>query len=141
MINRLMKTSSVVGALFVALMYYMVGCSADAKHGTVTGNVTFDGEPVKSGTIRFDPVDGQTATADGVISDGRFSAKAPPGEKRVSISAQKVVGKKKMYDTPESPVVDVTEELLPKRYNAQSELTLKVEAGSQEHNFDLKSGK
>ena len=46
-----------------------------------------------------------------------------------------------MYDTPDSPVYDVTEELLPKRYNAQSELTLNVEVGPQSKDFALQSGK
>src|SRR5687767_10287779 len=112
--------------LFVcgALMGFTLGCSGDATDGTVTGSVTFDGQPLKSGTIRFDPTDGRTASADAIINDGKFTAKSPPSEKRVSISASKVVGKKKMYDTPDSPVVDLTEEMLPKQYNANSELTL-----------------
>ena len=62
----------------------------------------------------------------------KYSAKLQPGDKRVAITSPKVIGKKKMYDTPDSPVVDVTEELLPKRYNAQSELTLTVKLGNQD---------
>ena len=53
----------------------------------------------------------------------------------------KVVGKRKMYETPDSPTVDVVEELLPERYNAQSELSITVKAGSQEAEFPLESGK
>jgi len=45
-----------------------------------------------------------------------------------------------MYDTPDSPVYDVTEELVPKRYNSQTELKLTVAAGGQDApTFDLKS--
>jgi hypothetical protein len=116
-----------------------LGCSADAKHGMVSGTVTLDGQPLKSGTIRFDAVDGGTAAADASIIDGKYSARIPPGDKRVSIISPKIIGKKKMYDTPDSPVVDVTEELLPKRYNAQTELTLTVKFGDQNAPFDLKS--
>jgi hypothetical protein len=63
----------------------------------------------------------------------------PVGEKKVSISAPKVTGKRKMYDTPDSPTVDVVEELLPPQYNRQSTLTLTVKPGKQEQTYDLKS--
>lgn len=123
-----------------ALIGISAGCSADTKNGTVTGNVTLDGQPLKAGTIRFDAADGGTAAADASITDGKFTATMPPGEKRVSITSPKVVGKKKMYDTADSPVIDITEESLPNRYNAQSDLKLSVKLGNQEAPpFDLKS--
>jgi hypothetical protein len=56
---------------------------------------------------------------------------------RVEFSAPKVVGQQKMYDTPDSPKVDVVAELLPRRYNVQSELTLDVQLGSQHAPFKL----
>jgi hypothetical protein len=107
----------------------------------VTGTVTLDGRPLESGLIRFVPTDGQTATADATISNGQFTATVPVGEKRVSISAPKVVGKRKMYETPDSPTTDVVEELLPARYNAQSELTITITAGDQPATFALTSQK
>lgn len=125
----------------VVLCGAQAGCSADTKRGTVSGTVTLDGQPLKSGTIRFVPADGQTATADGAITDGKYSATVPPGEKRVSVSAPKVIGKKRVYDTPDSPQVDIVEELLPARYNLQSKLTFTVTAGQQSHDVELTSGK
>ncbi len=134
------KAGRLTLASYCLVLGLILGCSADAKHGTVTGTVSVDGQPLKSGNIRFDPADGRTHTADAMILDGKFSAKVPPGEKRVSISAQKVVGKKKVYETPDSPTVDLTEEILPKRYNAQSELKATIKLGNQElPAFDLKS--
>jgi hypothetical protein len=120
-----------------ALISFSLGCSTDVKHGTVSGTVKIDGQPLKSGTIRFDSSDGRTAAADATIADGKFNVALPPGDKRVSITSPKVIGKKKMYDTPDSPVYDVTEELLPKRYNAESTLTMTVTAGAQEKDFPL----
>jgi hypothetical protein len=137
-----MKTTGVFFfALCSALIGFSLGCSDDVKHGAVSGTVTLDGQPLKTGTIRFDAVDSRTPAADASIIDGKFTAKVPPGDKRVSITSLKVVGKKKMYDTPDSPVVDLTEEALPKRYNANSKLTLTVKAGKQESEpaFNLKS--
>jgi hypothetical protein len=136
-----MKSTCVIYfVLCSTLVSFSLGCSTDTKHCTVSGTVTLDGQPLKSGTIRFDAVDNRTAAADASITDGEFSIKVPPGDKRISITSPKVIGKKKMYDTPDSPVYDVTEESLPKRYNAQSELKLTVTAGQQEAPpFDLKS--
>jgi hypothetical protein len=135
-----MKTT---GALYFSLCWVLIGfslgCSTEVKHGTVSGTVTLDGQPLKSGTIRFDSADGRTAAADASIADGKFNLTLPPGDKHVSITSPKVIGKKKMYDTPDSPVYDVTEELLPKRYNAQSTLTMTVAAGAQEKEFSLTS--
>src|SRR5687768_3380434 len=87
------------------------GCS-EAGKATVSGQVTLDGQPLKEGVIRFVPADGRSTTADAPVVDGRFKAAVPPGEKRVEISAPKVVGKQKMYDTPDSPAADVVVELL-----------------------------
>ncbi len=131
-------------ALFLCLVTStaLSGCSDDAQRGTVTGRVTLDGQPLKTGIIRFVPADGRSATADGPITDGNYAVTVPPGEKRVVITAPKVVGKKKMYETPESPVVAIVEELLPARYNVQSELKLTVLTGNHEAPpFDLRTGK
>jgi hypothetical protein len=127
-------------AIFQFLLAATVGCSSDTGKGKVTGIVTLDDQPLKSGLIRFVPADGQTPTAEAMISDGKFSAEVPVGDKRVSISAPKVVGQRQTYQTPGAPTVDVIEELLPARYNANSELTLNVAGGHQEAPFKLQSG-
>jgi hypothetical protein len=123
--------------VLVLISMIVVGCSSDTKHGAVNGTVTLDGQPIKTGIVRFVPADGQTATADAVIAEGKFTANVPPGEKRVEISAPKVVGKRRMM--PESPEIEITEELLPARYNVKTELTLTVTAGSQSKDFELQS--
>lgn len=126
--------------LIVALVVVAAGCgSGDASKGTVTGEVTLDGQPLKTGLIRFVPADGKTPTADAAITDGKFTAVVPLGEKKVEISAPKVVGKTKMYDTPDSPVVDQVTDMIPKQYNVQSTLTLTVQKGTQEKKFELRS--
>ncbi len=117
----------------------LIGCSSKPGQATVSGTVTLDAQPLKTGIIRFVPVDGQTPTADATILDGKFAAKVPPGEKRVEIMAPKVVGTKKLYETPDSPAVDIVEELLPARYNLQSTLTITVVKGEQTKDFPLES--
>ena len=115
------------------------GCSSEAGKATVSGEVTLDGQPLKEGVIRFVPADGKSPTADAAIVVGRFEATVPLGTKRVEISAPKVVGKRKMYDTPQSPWVDEVAELIPARYNVKSMLTAEVKKGPNDLSFDLKS--
>ena len=75
-IGRLMIMTSNALKLFLCsgLIGLTLGCSADSGLGTLTGTVTLDGEPLKSGVIRFAPTDGHTATADAVIQDGKIRA-------------------------------------------------------------------
>ena len=117
----------------------VAGCSKTSNRGSVTGTVTLEGQPLQAGTIRFMPADGQTATAETTIADGKFSAVVPPGDKKISISAPKVTGKKRMYDAAGGPEVDVVQELLPAKNNVQTELTLTVSAGPQHKDFPLTS--
>lgn len=123
-----------VGAALVLLL--AVGCSG-GDAATVSGTVTFDNQPLKEGVIRFVPTDGKTAPVDAAIRDGKYSAAVPVCETTVSITAPKVVGKLKMYDTPDSPEVEQVKELLPEKYNTKSSLTYTVLKGSQEKNWDL----
>jgi hypothetical protein len=73
-------------------------------------------------------------------SADRHGSHAAAGEKRVTISAMQVVGRRQVYEgDPNSPVVDDVREMIPPQYNAASTLTLKAEAGSQTQDFPLQS--
>lgn len=115
------------------------GCSQSTTHGTIQGTVTLDGVKLKEGVVRFVPVDGSSQTASASIIAGEFTAKVPVGTMRVECSAPKIIGQKKMYDTADSPIVDVVDELLPTQYNVRSELILEVRPGSQPHTIVLLS--
>jgi hypothetical protein len=69
------------------LLAVAMGCSKPATTGTVTGTVKLDGVPLKSGQIRFVPVDGQSPTAGAVITDGQYRAPVSFGEKSVEITS------------------------------------------------------
>jgi hypothetical protein len=130
----------VIFTAIILLSTHLMGCAGNSNEGSVSGNVTLDGQPLQTGTITFTPVDGKTATAGGTITAGEYNVQAPIGEKRVQITAPKVVGKHKVYeDLPDSPIVDTITELLPLRYHAQSKLTYSVTAGKQSKDFELTS--
>ena len=125
------------GLLIAVLLVAAAGCGKPGREGhPVSGDVKLDGAPVERGMIRLAPT-GRAAPVGAEIKAGRYALVAPAGEFRVEISAPRVVGRRKAYDTPDSPLVDVTEEAVPERYNAQSELRLEVKPGANEKSFEL----
>jgi len=118
---------------------FVAGCSSESAKGIVKGEISLDGQPLATGLIRFVPVDGKTQTADGTIAGGKFSTSVPLGDMRVEITAPRVVGKMKMYNTPDSPEVDKVEEAIPPQYNVESKLSVTVVKGEVEKKFELKS--
>jgi hypothetical protein len=121
--------------LFIACAA-LVGCSR-SNMGTVTGSVTVDGEPAKVGAISFFAVDGRAPTAGAPIVDGQFKAQVKPGLCIVQIRVSKVVGKKKIYDTPNSPVREIWAEVLPAKYNDNTQLKLDVKRGENPQEYAL----
>ena len=101
------------------------------------GEVTLDGQPVKDGRVLFTPLDGQGGTGGAAIVEGKFTAEVPVAKMKVEINGNKVIGKRKAYDTPESPLVDEVVEIVPPKYNVNSELTLDVKKGVQEVKYEL----
>ena len=127
--------------IFLVCSLFACGCGPESKMATVTGSVTIDGKPAESGSISFVPVDGMSSTSGASIVDGKFTSEAPIGESKVEIRVPKVVGKKKLYDTPDSPVQNVMEEVLPAKYNESTELRLTAQKGKNEKNFELSTKK
>ena len=118
------------------------GCSTkkpDYPQASVSGQVTVDGEPLPEGEIIFTTV--RLGLNDVVtIRNGQFSGRVALGERRVMITAIK------MMDPPPSGMPGVIEtekvptETLPARYNAETTLTATVSAdGPNEFTFELTS--
>jgi hypothetical protein len=114
----------------------IAGCG-ESNIGVVTGTVTVDGAPAQSGSIAFFPVNRKASTAGSEIRDGSYTAKVPLGAAKVEIRVPKVVGQKKLYDTPDSPVKQVLAESLPAKYNDQTGLTLDVQPGKNRQDYEL----
>jgi hypothetical protein len=114
----------------------VAGCSG-SNLATVTGTVTVDGEPAEVGAVSFFAVDGRAPTAGARIVNGRYTAQVPTGLCNVQVRVSKLVGQRKIYDTPDSPVKQVWAEVLPPKYNEATELQLDVQPGTNEQNYDL----
>ena len=135
------------GSLFVLSCFLFclaafVGCGKNDGLCSVEGTVTLDGAPVADGTINFGPMAGQHGTATGAkIVDGKYSARASEGEMVVSVYAYKM---EKIENPTEDDIAHgVTERqvnLVPEKYNRQSELKCTIKSGKNTVDFDLKSG-
>ena len=120
----------------------VAGCGGGQPKAQVRGKVTLDGKPVAEGVIQFFPTGATGQSAAATIKDGVYEAETSVGEMKVTLSANEVVGKQKMYDTPDSPVIDVVRQLIPARYNTKSELKVTLKEGTNENvNFELEGGK
>ena len=120
------------------LVGLICGCGASGPAlYPVQGTITLDGAPLENGLVRFSPTKGE-APAAGEIKGGRYSLNVASGEARVEITSTKVTGKRKAYNTPDSPLVEITKEAVPEKYNAKSELKHTVTAGPNTKDFELK---
>ncbi len=70
----------------VVCVTLLPGCGRSAKTTTVTGNITFKGQPVSSGLINFQPAGGKTLGGP-IKADGAYEFQLPPGEYKVRIDA------------------------------------------------------
>jgi hypothetical protein len=132
----------VVALILLPAGLALAGCSAsgdDLPREGVSGYVTLDGQPVAEGSIQFSPAAGVVGVGDAVgggssIKSGKFSIDREvgliPGKYRVSINAPA-----KATDTakPASPTggkgLTLPKEAIPKKYNAQTELTANIQKG------------
>ncbi len=75
---------------FAVAATFLPGCGSPAA--TVSGEVTYEGQPVGDGYISFTPADGKGKDAGAPIANGRYLvANLPPGPKVVKVIAVKKV--------------------------------------------------
>jgi len=138
-----MKSIHVLVAGTALTLSALCGCSSERGYEEVdvAGAATVDGEPIPAGSIMFISTDAQSPSGGGVIKDGRYVAKVPPGEKKVLIVGTKVVGQEPLYDTPDSPTRDKLQTLTPPAYNAEhlTPLTATITEPTETLDFDVKT--
>jgi hypothetical protein len=118
-------------ALLILVLICITGCSGASgpKRFPIEGSVTLDGQPLETGSVTFVPQGGSTATS-ATIENGAFFADEktglPPGNYRVEIMSTRKTGRKIPGPGPDGQV-DEVEQIIPARYNTQSELVAGVE--------------
>lgn len=112
----------------------LAGCGGGPREYGVHGTVTFDGQPVEKGEIRFLPAGTQEAAYGGAIENGKFECKVTEGQKRVEITATREAA------TPAPDGLPDYVSYIPAEYNTQSTLKAEVKpSGDNTFTFDLKS--
>ena len=120
--------------VILSLCLLLCGCGANDQV-EITGEVTFDGEPVERGQISFVAVDSDLPTGGAVIEDGRYTAQVSPGGKRVEIRGSRPLPQERQ-SSPEMGLL--YEDFVPAAYNENSTLTVEVTAGGNRvHDFHL----
>jgi len=128
-----------VGAALAALALTVAGCGSSDK-GSVSGTVTLDEQPLAGAFVRFAPEgDGSPslartdATGKYTLEFSRSESGAMIGEHVVSISTFAT------GDPDSDPPTPAVPEKVPVKYNLQTELKVKVDAGDNVHDFVLTS--
>lgn len=114
----------------------LAGCGPASA--TVSGEVTVNGKALEKGLIIFAALEGDPESVTANIEGGKYSVKMRPGKKRVQISAPAAPKKVKDSNDPKAEWLEVPgDETLPERFNGKSELTLDVNAGGNNKNWEL----
>lgn len=126
-------------AMFV--MWFVLGCGG-ASTTELTGKVTLDNQPVEHGDIAVFGTDGNHTQAAATITNGgyTFDAKSglKPGNYKVEIHWLKPTGKTIPSADP-GFTMDETREVIPRRYNENTELTITIDTGTNMKDFPLMS--
>lgn len=131
--GRAIELSLTFKALLM-LLISLSGCGykSGLERVHVSGQASYLGKPIEVGQIRFVPIEPTRApiTIES-IRDGRYetetSGGVPIGNFRVEL---------RMYDpveyrtAPRSPMSPAIKQLLPNKYNRDSELTITIDSGS-----------
>jgi hypothetical protein len=126
------------GSYFVLLVALAAtGCSEKGgSTGTVSGTVTYNGQPVPVGTISFLAEDGRSMTGE-LKSDGTYKVdKVPTGKNKVAVQTPAARGANAPADIMGN-TTQVKPVPIPEKYgdNSKSGLSLEVKKGTQ--TFDI----
>jgi hypothetical protein len=146
--------------VFTAVGLAAAGCSQsgdELPREPVSGTVTLDSQPLADGVIQFMPATSATGEGTAVIQPGgatikggRFSIPRDtglvPGSYNVAINAADRGAEQTKPDVPgtgqKAQKGRVPKELIPAKYNAQTELKAEIKkGGASDLKFDLQSQK
>ncbi len=133
--------------LMCVVLALLPGCgSPDSGRASVSGKVTFDGEPVKTGQVSFEP-QGQGRFGIAQIVDGAYQMppqQGPtPGKYTVRVTADRPTGKpaQALPSAAGRPTGEAYEQYIPAKYNERSELSVEIGAEPNAvHDFALTAG-
>lgn len=116
----------------------VLGCGGSDNVARVTGVVTLNDEPLANATVRFQPIAGGRPSTAITDSAGRYDLVYTRSEQGAEVGRHTVsITTYDAGDPDGEPPRPTTPEKVPARYNAPSELTADVAAGSNAIDFKL----
>ena len=134
--------------VILVLLLSSSGCVPSDELGRhpISGKVTFDGKPLDDGYILF-RVTGEGTSAGATIANGSFDVPAKNGisygQYQVEITSEQKTAQTVERDPADwgdqaaGQVEHVVQQIIPDRYNANSELKLIVDGPPEPQNYDL----
>lgn len=139
-LNRVVSFVLIVGLLAL----WSAGCADDNKgRMEVSGTVKLKGQPLKEGTIQFQPISGgaNSTMSGGMISNGRYKVPKTAG---LAAGKYKVLITAGDGSTPIDPTVPpgptgnfVSKEQIPAEYNVDSKQEVQVKEGLNVFDYDI----
>jgi hypothetical protein len=127
-----------------AVLVAAIGCNRSEPRGDVSGEVSYNGKPVETGAISFEPMEAASTPRNLTVQSGVYrsdeKSALKPGKYRVRLSANDPSKKKGNIDLNNPNVRVDFIPLLPPSWNAQSQLTVEVKAGKNTFNFQGNKG-
>ena len=129
-----------MSGILMLLVLMAAGCGGDPLgRQAIDGSVTLDGTPLSHGNVRFEPQTVESPISAGAVIDaGKFrigrERGLPPGVYRVSISCPQM----QSAIDQQTDAGGQAQELVPERYNRNTELTATVTSdGTNMFQFEL----
>jgi hypothetical protein len=125
------------------VLLVLAGCSSDPlERQAVSGTVLFQGKPLDQGRIQLVPVSKGPTESGATIENGKFSipreSGLAPGTYKVSVFSYDQKGAKvPSEEVPGDPGNTQFKERIPKKYNAETTLTVEVKKDGS-NVFELK---
>ncbi|WP_437188206.1 hypothetical protein SH668x_001637 [Planctomicrobium sp. SH668] len=143
MLTLKFRTQTLLLAIFAfGISPILSGCGGgNDNRASISGSVTFNGEPVEEGSITFIAEKGPSTG--GAISNGTYSIPSENGpmlgNNTVHISWNKKTGKQieAGSPTPAGTKIDERKEAIPDKYNKKSELKVDIKSGANKEDFTL----
>ena len=127
-------------------LFMLLGCGPRSDRLEISGNVTLDGVPLDSGSIRFDSLKSQKLVVSGaLIQNGEYLVPQEkgllPGKYRVEVTSPDLDAPPVMVrDTPGGHGIPAAPNRIPPEYNVNSQQTVEVTAdGENRFVFDIVS--
>jgi hypothetical protein len=135
-----MRTNLGLGLAVAIAATVFNGCGAGRgpERVVVSGSVTYKGQPIPDGMVRFLPPPNSSMPISGaIIENGKYRAEGtggvPVGTCKVEIEGYRLAPNEASPMARSVPRV----QYLPKRYNSDSQLQITIESGSREITKDF----